>query len=176
MKFIGKISLLNEPQVFRSLLKDMYEKKWITYCKRPFGGPEKVVEYLGRYTHRVAISNSRIKSAENGKVIFEWKDYRDGGRKKLMELPAVEFIRRFMLHVLPENFYKIRYYGLLGNRSKQINLEKCRKILSDSKSESDDNCGGQSGKAAAQVLNTIWLCPNCKTGIMRYAGISIRAA
>jgi hypothetical protein len=129
LKFVGQISELNEHKVFQKMLNELYTKKWITYCKRPFGGAENVVEYLGRYTHRVAISNNRIKGIEHDNVVFEWKDYRNNNIQKEMELPAVEFIRRFMLHILPENFYKIRYYGILSSRNKKKDIAKCREIL-----------------------------------------------
>src|SRR3989304_4368970 len=134
LKFVGQISELNEHKVFQGMLNELYAKKWITYCKRPFGSAEKVVEYLGRYTHRVAISNNRIKSMEDNKVVFEWKDYRDKNTTKQMELPAVEFIRRFMLHILPGNFYKIRYYGILSRRNKKTKLTRSGELLGETES------------------------------------------
>ena len=117
LKFTGKIKNIGSKKEFYKLLNTLYAKKWITYCKRPFGGPKEVLEYLGRYTHRVAISNNRIKRIENEKVVFEYKDYRDNKRKE-MNLSPVEFIRRFMLHILPEGFFKIRYYGIISSRIK----------------------------------------------------------
>jgi hypothetical protein len=87
----------------------------VVYAKRPFAGPAQVLEYVGRYTHRVAISNNRLVSMDNGKVRFRWKDYRDGNRQKNMTLDANEFIRRFLIHVLPDGFHRIRYFGFLGN-------------------------------------------------------------
>jgi len=176
LKFIGKLSELNEHKVFQRTLNNLYAKKWITYCKRPFGGAEKVVEYLGRYTHRVAISNNRIKRMENGKVVFEWKDYRDNNTRKEMELPAVEFIRRFMLHILPENFYKIRYYGILSSRSKQKDIAKCREILGDvkdtevKKAEKLQTCENE------EILVGYPRCPNCGVGTMHFLRLNIRAA
>jgi hypothetical protein len=186
LKFTGKISELNEPtpkgqEVFQRMLNSLYAKKWITYCKRPFGGAEKVVEYLGRYTHKVAISNNRIKRMENNKVVFEWKDYRDNNRRKEMELPAVEFIRRFMLHILPENFYKIRYYGLLGSRNKQKNITKCRELIL----VPSEGVVKNKELKKAEIVETLLdkeilinydLCPNCRAGTMRFLRINIRAA
>lgn len=183
LKFIGRISELKEPKVFQRMLNSLYSKKWITYCKRPFGGAEKVVEYLGRYTHKVAISNNRIKRMENNKVVFEWKDYRDKNRRKEMELPAVEFIRRFMLHILPENFYKIRYYGLLSSRNKQRDIAKSREILGVNANES---LLGKNKETEKTETTQSWSdkeipiryenCPNCRVGTMRLVRINIRAA
>lgn len=181
LKFVGKISELNEHKVFQSMLNSLYTKKWITYCKRPFGGPEKVLEYLGRYTHRVAISNNRIKRMENNRVVFEWKDYRDNNTRKEMELPAVEFIRRFLLHILPENFYKTRYYGILSSRSKQKAIARCRELLGVAKdkepkeAEIVQTCSDRElpNKEISVGYNQ---CPNCKVGTMHFLGINIRAA
>ena len=110
-------------------MNTLYHKKWITYCKRPFGGPEQVLEYLGRYTHRVAISNDRIVKMDDGKMTFRYRDYRDGDQVKQISLEAVEFIRRFLLHILPDNFVKIRYYGLFNNRNRKAKIMLCKEIL-----------------------------------------------
>ena len=99
------------------------------YAKKPFGGPEQVLAYLGRYTHRVAISNHRLVSMENGSVTFQWRDYRDERKTKLMTLEAQEFLRRFLLHVLPEGFCKIRYYGILSSRRRGSDLTRCKLLL-----------------------------------------------
>jgi hypothetical protein len=127
--FYGNISCLKEKDAFLSFLSQLYNKGWVVYCKPPFKGPETVIEYLGRYTHRIAITNHRIINMENGKVSFFWKDYADGGKTKIMTLDCFEFIRRFLLHVLPDGFVKIRYYGLLGNRNRKDDLILCRKAL-----------------------------------------------
>jgi hypothetical protein len=129
LAFAGGISHLKGKDAFRSLLRQLYDKDWVVYCKPPFKGPETVIEYLGRYTHRVAISNRRIIGMEDGKVSFFWKDYADGSKKKVLTLTASEFIRRFLLHVLPDRFVKIRHYGLLGNRNRKKDLETCRMAL-----------------------------------------------
>ena len=129
LAFAGNISCLKEKNAFRSLLSQLYEKEWVVYCKPPFKGPETVIEYLGRYTHRVAINNNRIISMEKEKISFFWKDYADGSKTKVMTLDASEFIRRFLLHVLPDRFVKIRHYGLLGNRNRKQDLEACRMAL-----------------------------------------------
>jgi hypothetical protein len=181
LKFIGTISELNECKVFQRMLNSLYAKKWITYCKRPFGGAEKVVEYLSRYTHRVAISNNRIKRMENNKVVFEWKDYRNNNTRKEMELPAVEFIRRFMLHILPKNFYKIRYYGILSSRSKQKDIARCREILLVPSGTDAKNMEVKKTEKLQNCVNEKNLviysqCPNCRAGTMHFLRINIRAA
>ncbi len=103
--------------------------EWVVHLKPPFGGPERVLKYLARYTHRVAISNHRLRSLENGRVSFDWKDYADHNRSKTMTLDAVEFIRRFLLHVLPSGFVRIRQFGFLANRVRKEKLEQCRALL-----------------------------------------------
>jgi len=127
--FEGRISHNRAPSEFNALLSRLYKKTWVTYCKLPFGGPKQVLEYLGRYTHRVAISNNRIKRIENGRVYFAYKDYRQGGKTKEMTLEIYEFIRRFLLHILPYGFPKIRYYGILCSRMKNQLLKICKKFL-----------------------------------------------
>ena len=120
---------LSELRVQHALLADLRKKAWVVYAKRPFAGPEQVLEYLGRYTHRTAISNERLVSAEANSVRFRYKDYAHGSRRRVMELPAPEFLRRFTLHVLPRGFNRIRHYGLLANRNKCALLAKVRAAL-----------------------------------------------
>lgn len=115
---------------FNKFLKPLYKKQWITYIEPPKGKVENVIEYVGRYSFRVAISNERIKKIENGNVTFEYKDYRDNSKIKLMTITAEEFIRRFLLHVLPDNFTKIKHYGLLSNKNKKNNIRLCRLLIS----------------------------------------------
>jgi len=128
LDFFGEQSYLNEPNHFLNLLDTCYQKEWVIYCKPPFKSASCVVEYLGRYTHRVAISNNRILSVEDGKVTFKWRDYRDNNRWKVMTVSAFEFIRRFLMHILPPGFMKIRHYGLLGNRNKTKKLTLCKRL------------------------------------------------
>jgi hypothetical protein len=106
----------------------LYQDELVVYCKPPFKNASKVIEYLGRYTHRVAISNHRILGIENGNVAFSWRDYRDGNKKKRMSVTVVEFIRRFMLHILPSGFRKIRHYGILAARNKSAKISLCKKL------------------------------------------------
>lgn len=120
---------LGDPRVQHSLLADLRKKAWVVYAKRPFAGPQQVLEYLGRYTHRVALSNERLVSLEDAVVRFRYKDYAHGNRRKLLNLPAQEFLRRFALHVLPRGFNRIRHYGLIANRSKRALLAQARAAL-----------------------------------------------
>ncbi len=128
LDFNGDLSYLNNPQEWSRFLSSLYQKEWVVYCKPPFKNAACVVEYLGRYTHRVAISNNRILSADNGSVRFKWRDYKDNSKWKVMTLSAGEFIRRFLLHVLPPGFMKIRHYGLFSNRGKTARIDLCKQL------------------------------------------------
>jgi hypothetical protein len=127
--FHGQQRALAEPGTFRRWLDELRAVDWVVYAKPPFGGPEQVLKYLARYTHRVAIANQRLVKLEDGKVHFQWKDYAHGHTEKVMALDAVEFIRRFLLHVLPRGFVHIRHYGFLANRSRAEKLLLCRRLL-----------------------------------------------
>jgi hypothetical protein len=129
LEFFSALQGLRERKAFLRYLDPLQQKEWVVYAKAPFAGPEQVLDYVGRYTHRVAISNNRILNIDDEKVTFKWKDYRDDNAQKTMTLEADEFIRRFLLHVLPQGLQRIRYYGLLGNRHRQEKLEQCRKLL-----------------------------------------------
>lgn len=128
LEFYSSISHLKDDFRFNGFMSSLYQKEWIVYCKPPFKNADSVVEYLGRYTHRVAISNNRILKLENGIVTFKWRDYRDDNKQKIMNLSAEEFIRRFLIHVLPSRFTKIRYYGLLSPRNKIKKLKLCKRL------------------------------------------------
>ena len=129
LTFHGKLRVLADAGAFQRRLAAGAETEWVVYSKPPFGGPEQVLKYLARYTHRVAISNRRLVSLEDGEVTFHWKDYAQGGGQKTMTLKATEFIRRFLLHVLPSGFVRIRHYGFLANRVCQEKLVLCRALL-----------------------------------------------
>jgi hypothetical protein len=129
LSFFGALASLRDRRGFQRHLRPARKSKWVVYAKPPFAGPEQVLAYVARYTHRVAISNDRLIGIEEGKVRFRWKDYRNGNRLKTMALTADEFIRRFLLHVLPGGFQRIRYYGFLGNRWRQEKLARCRQLL-----------------------------------------------
>jgi hypothetical protein len=126
--FVGQTACLANPVASRLLINALGKKPWIVYAKKPFGSPVHVLDYLGRYTHRVALSNDRILSARNGEVTFRYRDRKNQDRKKTMTLDAHEFIRRFLLHVIPKGFVRVRHSGVLANRSKSL-LSKCRQLL-----------------------------------------------
>lgn len=128
LEFHGSISDLQDPGKLQNLMSSLYQKEWVVYCKPPFKNAGCVVEYLGRYTHRVAISNNRIIKLEDGVVTFKWRDYKDDSKQKEMNLSADEFIRRFLIHVLPNGFTRIRHYGLLSSRNKTTKLKLCKKL------------------------------------------------
>ena len=127
--FPGKIAHLKEKNAFKVLLNELYNMEWVVDCRPPFGNAEMVMDYLGRYTHRVAISNERLVKLEDGKVSFRYRDRKDNDSVKLMTLDASEFIRRFLLHILPDGFVKIRHYGILSNRNRKRKLVLCRRLL-----------------------------------------------
>jgi hypothetical protein len=129
LQLLGRLEPLRERGTFVRHCAELKEQEWVVYAKRPFAGPQQVLDYVGRYTHRVAISNNRLLNIEDDQVSFQWKDYRTGGQVKTMTLSADEFIRRFLLHVLPNGFQRIRYYGFLGNRYRQQKLQQCRRLL-----------------------------------------------
>jgi len=129
LQFHGELQPLSDPKSFARYLAPLHDREWVVYAKAPFGGPDRVLDYLGRYTHRVAISNNRLKELKDGQVSFAYKDYKHQQRHKVMTLSADEFLRRFLLHVLPDSFQRIRHYGLLGNRHRAENLVRCRVLL-----------------------------------------------
>lgn len=129
LKFPSNISELGSRDVFSQFKDSLYKKEWIVYSKPPFGGAEHVLQYLSRYTHRVAISDNRIIKVDNDNVVFKWRDYKDNNKEKIMTLNPQEFIRRFTMHILPDRFVKIRHYGILGNRNKQLKFKRCLEIF-----------------------------------------------
>lgn len=129
LHFFNTLATLEDPAAFARYLAPVAQAEWVVYAKPPFGGPEHVLEYLGRYTHRVAIANSRLLEFADSTVTFKWKDYRHESRNKVMTLDAQEFIRRFLLHVLPSGFQRIRHYGLLANCHCEAKLKRCRELL-----------------------------------------------
>jgi Putative transposase/Transposase zinc-binding domain len=129
LQFFSTLASLRSRNIFAEYLRPLCQTEWVVYAKRPFAGAEQVLDYLGRYTHRVAISNNRLLNIQDGKVSFRWKDYRHHDQPKTMTLGAEEFIRRFLLHVLPDGFMRIRHYGFLGNRHRRVKLARCREHL-----------------------------------------------
>ncbi|TPK35958.1 IS91 family transposase [Mesorhizobium sp. B2-5-4] len=132
LKFFGDLAGLAEPAAFTRMLAEVRRLAWVVYAKPPFGGPQQVLAYLGRYTHRVAIANSRLIGTADDRVAFRWRDYRHGARTKVMTLEAHEFIRRFLLHTLPDGFHRIRHYGFLANGNRAAKLDLCRRLLAGS--------------------------------------------
>jgi hypothetical protein len=129
LKFFSSHAALADPRAFAAYLTPLRRTEWVVYAKRPFGGPQAVLAYLSRYTHRVAIANSRLIACDRSSVTFRWKDYRADGRQKVMILATVEFIRRFLIHVLPQGFHRIRHYGLLASGTRSDNIERARRLL-----------------------------------------------
>jgi hypothetical protein len=163
--FAGKIKNYQKAYNFDYLLNKLYIKKWVVFSKKPFSNPEIVLKYLGRYTHRIAISNNRIISFKNNKVSFIWKDYKDNNKKKVMTLDVFEFTRRFLLHILPTNFVRIRSFGFLSNRSKKEKLELCNKLLNNKKNI-NDNIKNEAWQELLFSLTGInpTICSQCKKG------------
>jgi Putative transposase len=154
----GELRDLAKPAAFQSLCEAAARLEWVVHVKPPFGGPRRVLKYLARYTHRVAISNHRLRTLENGHVSFEWKDYADHSRTKTMTLDAVEFIRRFLLHVLPSGLVRIRHFGFLANRVRKQKLLQCRALLAASAPISLDS------HDRATSFEDPHCCPICKFG------------
>jgi Putative transposase/Transposase zinc-binding domain len=151
----GDLSLLVQPRVFASWLRPLFRKNWVVYCKPPFGGPQYVLQYLGRYTHRVAISNHRLISLADGQVTFRWRDSAHHNEQKVMSLSLDEFLRRFLLHVLPKGFVRIRHFGFLANRRRATLLPLCRQALAVVQPQT------QPEASTAKETRPLWLCPKC---------------
>jgi len=157
---------LHEPAAFRRYLAPVHRTEWVVYAKRPFAGPAQVLDYVGRYTHRVAISNNRLVSMDNDKVRFRWRDYRDGNRQKTMTLQGGEFIRRFLVHVLPDGFRRIRYYGFLGNCHRAQKLALCRELLGMVPTARADPPADYRDRFETLTGQSLRACPHCQTGVM----------
>jgi Putative transposase/Transposase zinc-binding domain len=168
LSFPGTLAALADPGEFRRRLAASAKTEWVVYSKPPFGGPRQVLKYLARYTHRVAISNHRLIALEDGEVTFHWKDYAQAGKPNTMTLTAIEFIRRFLLHVLPAGFVRIRHYGFLANRVCREKLELCRALLLDVATSSDIVAAGPAYEPTEAVEGgpEAHACPACGTGRM----------
>ena len=162
LKLSGTLDPLKERENWRRFLRDLDSHEWVVYAKPPFGDAEQVLKYLARYTHRVAISNNRLVSLEDRKVTFRWKDYKHQRRKRTMTLEATEFIRRFLQHVLPKGFQRIRMYGFLANRSRQKKLALCRELLgSSAETEESDRAATEEPVEEEKPTSK---CPHCDSG------------
>ncbi|MCQ6282868.1 IS91 family transposase [Bacillus sp. EB600] len=164
IEFHGSISYLQDPFKLRDWMSSLYQKEWVVYCKPPFKNAGYVVEYLGRYTHRVAISNHRIVKLEDGIVTFKWRDYKDSNKQKEMKVTADEFIRRFLIHVLPNGFTRIRHYGVLSPRNKATKLKLCKKLTNTKLNDTP-----KSKLSTLDLLKKITgkdftICPYCGVG------------
>src|SRR5208283_2252810 len=158
----GSVAPLNDPHAFQQLLVALYGRKWIVYAKRPFGGAQQVFRYLGRYSHRVAISNSRLLSVDNDEVSFQWKDYADGHQTKVKCLPAEEFLRRFLMHVLPKGFVRIRHYGLLASVNVATKLLRCRQLLGQEAQPTPPSCKSWIDRVLEWTGQDPMRCPLCQ--------------
>jgi hypothetical protein len=148
----GSLHVLQQKKTFRTFLRSLHRKKWVVYSKSPFGGPQHVLQYLARYTHRVAISNHRIVNFAEGKVSFRWKDYAHGSQQRVMTLDADEFLRRFLQHVLPRRFVRIRSFGFLANRQRTASLALCCALLPTAEVRAP---------VIAKAREPAWCCPHC---------------
>jgi hypothetical protein len=168
LAFHGDLTELADPTRFADLLDQVVRRDWVVFAKQPFGGPRQVLKYLARYTHRVAIANRRLVSLREGRLTFRWKDYARDGRHRLMTLAATEFIRRFLLHVLPKGFMKIRHYGFMANRARTTKRDLCRQLLSMPSlpvaTSADDHHCEATESADAEPLRR---CPHCREGRLR---------
>jgi Putative transposase len=171
LHFFSSLAQLQSRDAFQQYLVPVRRKEWVVYAKPPFAGPEQVLHYVGRYTHRVAISNNRLLDMEDGHVRFRWKDYADDNHQKTMTLAAGEFIRRFLLHALPSGLQRIRYYGLLGNRHRTENLTRCRDLLNmPAKTLTPDaHVASHDYRSRYEALTgkSLHQCPACREGCMR---------
>jgi hypothetical protein len=152
--FHGDLTLLAQPKIFAAWLRPLFRKDWVVYSKPPFGGPQYVLQYLGRYTHRVAISNHRLVAFAEDKVTFRWRDSAHQNEQKLLTLSLDEFLRRFLLHLLPEGFMRIRNFGFLANRRRATTLPLCFQLLGSAPQAEQE-------ASSAKDATPLWLCPKC---------------
>lgn len=178
----GNVAHLTGKKVFNALTNKLYKKEWVVNIQKPFGKTENVLEYLSRYVFRIAITNNRIIEVKDGKVLFSLKDYRTGLFTK-MKLDVNEFIRRFLLHILPKGFFKVRYYGIFASRYRKINIKIAKQLLAQEKKDIN-NEAVEDGNSVFEKKNTVWNeilqiikqykkpnCPKCGKGQMRFAGV-----
>jgi hypothetical protein len=150
--FPGVLQPLAQDKTFRSFLRTLFRQDWVIYAKPPFGGPQHVLHYLARYTHRVAISNHRLVDFTDGKVAFRWKDYAHGNKRRLMTLTAEEFLRRFLLHMLPPGFVRIRHFGIFAHRRRRSLLPLCCQLLAAAPTPD---------APSPDAIRPLWTCPHC---------------
>jgi hypothetical protein len=153
--FHGQLQRLANPKLFHAFLRPLFRHDWVVYSKPPFGGPDQVLRYLGSYTHRIAISNHRLVSLQDGKVTFRWRDSAHNNKKRLMTLGVDEFLRRFLLHVLPRGFIRIRHFGFLSGRRRGAMIPLCQQLLASAPASIDSRASTTPDKAP------LWICPCC---------------
>jgi Putative transposase len=158
--FPGSLQPLQNDSAFRAFLRLLFRQNWVVYAKPPFGGPHHVLGYLGRYTHRIAITNHRLLAFQNHQVTFRWKDYAHGNHKRMMTVSAEEFLRRFLLHVLPRGFVRIRSFGFLANRRRALLLPLCQRLLSE-------HPEAPSSRVPSSSTPACFRCPQCGTPMLR---------
>ena len=158
LTFSGKLSQLRTPEAFAAWLRSLYRSNWVVYSKRPFGGPEYVLHYLGAYTHRAGISNHRLVALEDGKVTFRWRDSAHKNKKRLASLSVEEFLRRFFLHVLPRGFVRIRYFGFLSHCQRATLLPQCFELLPGAPCA----VAADAPQSNGQQPHPLWKCPLCQ--------------
>jgi hypothetical protein len=179
LRFFSSLLPLQDRPTFLRHMAPVRKAEWVVYAKAPFAGPKQVLDYVGRYTHRVAISNNRLLNIADGKVQFRYKDYRNNDQQKTMTLLAEEFIRRFLLHVLPSGFHRIRYYGFLGNCHRQQKLDRCRQLLGRASSDEPTRCEQSTDyrdRYEKLTGTSLRNCPVCHRGHMIVIGILERIA
>ncbi len=175
LRFPGELAPLERSDQFNVLISEVVRTEWVVYAQAPFGGgAEVVLKYLARYTHKAAISNHRLVDLADGRVRFQWKDYAHGGRQGIMTLDAVEFVRRFLLHVLPSGFVRVRHYGLLANRHRQEKLARCRELIGAAKTPPADTVPTEPAAvkppASGTTVTPTRVCPQCGSGRMVVIG------
>ena len=170
LRFPGDLAPLERSDQFNALLSEVVRTEWVVYAKPPWGGPATVLKYLARYTHKAAISNHRLVDLADGRVSFQWKDYAHGGRQGIMTLDSVEFVRRFLMHVLPSGFVRVRHYGLLANRHRQEKLARCRELLRKAVTPQAETAPTDVDPVTSTVPETTVtptrVCPRCGSGRM----------
>lgn len=175
LSFKGRIEGYKEESMFKSILKKAARKKWVVYSKKPFAGPLQVFKYLGFYTHKIGISNERILSMDDNSVTFKWKDRRNNNEEKQSKIDAVLFIKRFLLHIVPKGFMKIRYYGIMGNKVKKELIPLCKNLIAKSKETSEDEQNSIKETISLEISKIenydYSLCPVCEKGNLKLLAI-----
>jgi hypothetical protein len=168
LTFAGQVEGLKDASAFKKFLNDLYDQDWVVYCKPPLKNSQKLMDYLGRYTHRVALSNDRLVKIEGSQVTFRWKDSADGDKIKWMTLEAFEFIRRFLFHVLPDQFVKIRYYGIMSHRNRKGKLLRCKRLLGARTEMESEEAPKETWQDLLTRITGIdpRVCPHCGKGKM----------